>query len=197
MRASRWMLCALFLLGAAAPTKPAFNEPDGFQQLKFGADFKSLVPECPIDQSLSSRHKFYKWYETKDTCWAEDFRADTFKLWNVKIGDISLVGDAKVSNGRLAALSFEFGTGFWGQLFLIFKERYGAPTSLETVKWTSRGGVSVQSQVAKWIGKTISIGLDERGGTIDRGRLEYETVEWQLRRLDRFKESIKKGVKDL
>jgi len=113
------------------------------------------------------------------------------------IGEVPVTLFAFQVEGKLGALIARFSSDHFGTLFAILKERYGNPTNEDIREWKSRAGATFPNRIARWMGKTISIGLDERGSKIDQGVLSYETVYMREYTEAKKKQSVKKGASDL
>jgi hypothetical protein len=166
----------------------AFNEPDGFQKLKFGQDPKLLAPECP-------KPRIVNW----EICWEGDkYNPGFLRIYNTKVGKAGLInGLAWLIDGRMESLTFDFASIFFTELLATFTEGYGEPTKMETEIVRNRAGASFKNRIAIWTGEKISIRLEERSYRVDDGKVTYETPKWKTHREQKFKEDVTKGVKDL
>jgi hypothetical protein len=179
-------LAAFALVVVLAVPALAFNEPDGFRGLKWGASKEeldkaeaergnSLGPHC---LAMSDSHQ--------QTCIAG-----------------GTIGDARVSihyrfrDNKLVRVMFGFATSDFTVILGAFTERYGAPTKRREEPYQTRGGIRTTNQVLTWRGKSVEIEIMLYGESIDKGLADLVTRQEMDRDLIDRAKAIKKGKDDL
>lgn len=147
----------------------AYEEPDGFADLKFGEDLTTQIEKCPSLPQTSGPRCYYP------------LNGDPFgrpySLHNM--GEIQREVKNIVAyqvDGKLAAVILFFDTSRTSVLLSILRKRYGEPSTHALQPWMPRP--TVMSRLVIWKGQNVSITLSERSHQIDEGSILYETEAW-------------------
>lgn len=73
----------------------------------------------------------------------------------------------------------------------ILVERYGAPTSRSIGRVQSKAGAVFDSERLEWIGKNLTLTLDERSGEIERTMITFQTKAGAARAAQKFDDKTK------
>jgi hypothetical protein len=82
-------------------------------------------------------------------------------------------------------------------MVLLFKERYGQPTTDKETTWISKAGTKLPNRSLKWLGENIEIDLIRLGSNRDRSEATFTTKIWRDSKADEMKKKIKDAAKDL
>ena len=91
----------------------------------------------------------------------------------------------------------DFPTVSFGTILAILVERYGQPTSKVASLWRSNIGAIFENVTYKWAGKRLTMELNLRKHSADRGLLEYTTKAYEKHQTGKSQEYIKERAKGL
>jgi hypothetical protein len=127
---------------SATPPKPSWNEPDGFQGLKFGQDLRKTVRACPQNWDGKSRCYF------KLSKRAE-LPGDHYVLYNFGlIGGVWILTQAIQIQNKLVSISLYFQSHDFERLLAIFIARYRTPTHPDEKEVTNALGTRFRDRSA-------------------------------------------------
>jgi hypothetical protein len=107
---------AIFVMGAVASSAHAFNEPDGFRGVPWGATEEQMRSTVSIEKSCSD-------YST-----GSKYLGDRFCPALLSIGNVSVRALYIFRADRLGRVGLYFASKDFDRLADIFVERYGTPT---------------------------------------------------------------------
>lgn len=177
---------ALAVTVAVVLTSPAlaFNEPDGFRGLKWGASVDDLVDSsskrgdatvlCPPSGSLYA------------ICSTE-----------AVIGPAPASVDYRFRDGRFVSVAVRFQPAQFSGIAETFVQRYGPPTKRSQESVQTLGGARLTNDVLRWSGKAVAIELRRYGPSVDEGSAGLWTQAELARVLADRDKAIKKGKDDL
>lgn len=163
----------------------AWNEPDGFRGIPFGASEQQLLREIP--------RLFCNENKTLSDIFPERHCTGTLTIGSVKPFAIFYLRD-----GRFVKIALSFDAEEFGTMETAFVEKYGRPTNVVNEPIKTLGGLEATNTEDTWEGEKIVIFLRRYAGTIKTGAATIETIEElqkQLRLLEQKKK--KAGAKDL
>ena len=110
--------------------------------------------------------------------------------------------------GVLTRIEFETGGGMdyvylsfpsasFYQIKVAFVERYGEPTAQRSQDVQNRMGARFENEILEWNGEKVIINLQKYSSNLTDSRATIQTVEGRRARLERFREKVKEGKKDL
>jgi hypothetical protein len=171
----------------------AWDEPSGFMGIPFGKNIEESLPKCPYD-----------WTEVKreisgELCWTKNY--GTYFLGGgvgFKIGGVfPMLVTARQIDIKFEYIGLSFRSNFFAKVYAVLEERYGKPTELEHPTWTSRGGLKVQNDIARWIGKDIIIVAEKLSSSINDSGVKYTTKIFRDSQAAQQRKEIKDAAKGL
>jgi hypothetical protein len=175
------VVASVLLILVLVSGAPAFNEPDGFRGVPWGASQEQV--RTTLDFSRQNREDC-----TEITRDCQDL------FW---LGDIPLRTIYRFRNGRLTGVFLHFKSRESAKLAAILVERYGAATKEKREQFKTRGGVTASNQHLRWEGPKVVIDFWQFMGTLDEGLTTILTRE-EIEALDReVQEQTKDAAKGL
>ena len=188
------MVGAILILaaGVGASSTHAFNEPDGFRGVPWGANedvLRARLGEMGSDGRWRDASCFEYPAETR---WLGDRACrDTFMLEDIKVDAIYAFRDARFVRVLLTFRSADF-----DRIVTIFVERYGPPTTDTHEAFKTRGGLDSVNRVMAWLGPNVAITLNRFGNKIVEGAAMVTTQE-EIRESNRLRrEQLKRAARD-
>ena len=190
----------------AAPVS-AWNEPDGFRDLRWGAS-ESAVRAQPTWRYCEDVAKpLARTREFQDPARRDAMRrlGERRCVHEFRVGEIPVVADYYLSIARgLRGVVLQFDSDRFEAMKRVFLERYGAPTTATSSEsLESRIGKTFRNESLTWKGPTTSISLERYPFAIARASVAVlEDVRDGGRPVEDAQrtgseDSIKKGARDL
>ena len=152
----RLAAAAIFVVGAFASSVLAFDEPDGFRGVPWGATEEKVRAVVSV-MGCDDIEAAMRWSGDRQ-CTAK------FDLAGMPVGTVyTFRGD------RFIRVSLHFASSDFERIAAIFRERYGPPTDLKEEPFTTQGGLAATNETAMWDGPTVVIRLRRFLSRIDRG----------------------------
>jgi len=170
----------------------AWDEPSGFMGIPFGKNIEESLPKCSYNWSEVAREIYGQ------LCWTQNYYKTIYLLGGVNIaGAFPMVASARQIDNKLEYIGLSFRSNFFAKVYAVLEERYGKPTELEHPTWTSRGGLKVQNDIARWIGKNIIIVAEKLSSSINDSGVEYTTKIFRDSQAAQQRKEIKDAAKGL
>jgi hypothetical protein len=142
----RLAAAAIFVIGAVAFTAQAFDEPDGFRGVPWGATEEQMRAVVSV-RGCNDIEAAERWNGDR-SCY------EKFDLAGMPVNAVyTFRGD------RFVKVTLLFASRDFERIAAIFRERYGPPTDLKEEPFTTQGGLSATNQTAMWDGPTVAIRL--------------------------------------
>jgi hypothetical protein len=151
------------------------KEPAAFLGIQLGEKFE--VPACPTTSSGTYVKSEYLDYEATKAlghvCFDPTGQSMAmaalkgYRLANLPDLGIGYTAHAKVKDGIVGRIVIELKQRSFGVLLDAFKQRYGTPTTEETMSVRNNAGAEFSSREVTWAGKKLSIKMLERSSMID------------------------------
>jgi len=174
------IVLALASNGVASKTL-AFNEPDGFRGVLWGATEAQLKDQLKItDFGCSDYPPGQQWLGERRCSGG----------W--RRGDLYLELTYSFRRDQLVSVDFSFKSSDFERIESLFVELYGSPTSDITRPFRTQYGREVPDRILNWLGPVISINLfryirgTTHGFAIIQTRAEREESEELRRRIHEF-----------
>ena len=165
----RSVLVALLLPLIVAPGVRAFNEPDGFRGVPWGATEEQMRATVSIERACA------------DYPVTNRYLGDRYCPALLLIGDIKVRATYNFRGNRMTSVSLSFPSSNFDRLAEIFRERYG----LATHSW---------AKALIWRGETTYVGLYRYLGTdITTGYARIAT-QAEMEQAERLREEQTKGA---
>jgi hypothetical protein len=147
---------AIFVIGAVAFSAHAFNEPDGFRSVPWGATEEQVRAAVSV-MGCNDSEAAVRWSGDR-SCYAQmDLAGMPVDMVYTFRGD------------RFVRVTLLFASRDFERIAAIFRERYGPPTDLKEEPFTTQGGLAATNEIAMWAGPTVVIRLRRFLSRIDRG----------------------------
>lgn len=176
-------LAFAFILLLASPAL-AFNEPDGFRGVKWGASKDSLI------DSATKRG------DATALCPPTGL-ALTICSTEAMIGPVPAAVEYRFRDDRFVSVAIRFQPSQFSGIAETFVLRYGAPTKRSQEPLQTRGGARLTNDVLRWNGKAVVIELRRYAVSADEGSAGLWTQAELTRALAERDKAIKKGKDDL
>lgn len=186
---------------AQRPAKSAgWNEPTSFRGIPFGEDLRSHLPHCKsVNWEKDCRNEPVPVSPTVSERAGLPSDVESFALFfRDPLGSVRPEQTQALQwRRRLVSIQFVFPTKDFPELLAMFKQKYGAPSSLETQPWQSKGGVKLESHTATWTGERLAISLVSLAGKVDEGQVVFAVRDWinQIAAISR--QAVQRGAKAL
>ncbi len=160
---------------ALVGTVSAWNEPDSFREVPWGASVKEA--QAILGASATCRPAL--------------------------CSQTALIGRAAVTflysfrEDHFVFAHLEFKAGDYEMLKAIFVEKYGPPTQTDQSEFISQGGASGVNEILQWDGDRVVMSLQKVEGRIDTGGAQVMLAEEAKRRDQELQRAIKKAIEDL
>jgi hypothetical protein len=178
------LLIALSLLALAlASGASAFDDPDGFRGLPWGATEEQM--------------------RTDVGGWCEDLSStarwlgDRYCVVEFQIGGIDGKATYVFRRDKFVRVTLDFKSRDFDQLAAIFVERYGAPTSTTQEPYKTQGGLETTNKDLTWTGPLVRITIHRYGSRITEGWASLATRADSEEAARLRKEQTKGAAKDL
>jgi hypothetical protein len=175
---------ALALVLLLASPAFAFNEPDGFRGLKWGATKDDL------DAAAMKRG------DATVLC-PPSRPPHAICSTEVMIGPAPAMVDYRFRDERFVAVSVRFQPDQFSGVAETFILRYGPPTKRSQEPVQTRGGARLTNDILRWTGKAVVIELRRYAASADEGSAYLWTQAEFARMLAERDKAIKKGKDDL
>jgi hypothetical protein len=174
---------APLLLASTVLTAPAiaWNEPETFRGVPWGASEETLTKQIPGDCMASP-----------DLHLAERICSSSFT-----IGDVPTKALLWFRSGGFVGVRLAFDPRQFFTVEAAFRERYGPPTNTRNEPGRTKGGLEFVNVQHEWQGVKIYISLDKYGGRITESRAIIQTVADREEELKYIRQRGKKGAGDL
>ena len=178
MSIKRWRLfnVGFFCLLSFASAALAFEEPDNFRGIKWGAspaEARQVIREQwekrGVQPKPYGRYVLYRFYPDDGRLTVPESGLDWFGFRDL-LGDADVRFTMKFLNNRFVHAEMEFDSGFLSIIQDAFEARYGPPTSKKDEEIQNRAGARFINRVLSWSGPTVSIRLEKYSGTVTNGR---------------------------
>jgi len=177
-------ILAILAISAVASRTLAFNEPDGFRGVPWGATEDQLREKISVG-SCSDYPRDKHWI-------AERSCSGGFRLADLYVEPIYSFRGA-----RFVRVTFAFPSSDFDRIAAIFIERYDSPTSDTTRPFKTQGGLESTNRILLWLGPVTSITLERFGTRITEGFASIATRA-ELEESARLRREQTKGAaKDL
>ena len=164
---------ALLLWGVAEPVD-AWDEPSGFRDIPWGSP-PAVAKEKLPDLSCAGRCSGH-----------------------LTIGQVRVFTMIEFeTGGGMDAVSLSFPSSNFYEIKVAFVERYGEPTARRTSIVQNRMGAKFQNEILEWQGQKIFIKLEQYGSKLTDSWATIQTIEGRRARLERYREKLQEGKKDL
>lgn len=166
------MLAIVLSAGVTAAT--AWDEPAGFRDIPWGS------PLAVVKEKLA------------------ELNCGTICAGYLRIGQVrvfTVIGFE--TGGGMDHVSLSFPSGSFYQIKVAFVERYGEPTARRSETLQNRMGAKFENEVLEWNGEKVLIELQKYSSKLTDSRAIIQTAEARRARLERFREKVKEGKKDL
>ena len=174
------VISVLIVLGLVSGAL-AFNEPEGFRGVPWGTLHGSVSAQIP------------EMNECDRGAWVDGDCHGTVRIGGVVTSVIMLFSP---SSG-FEAVWLSFDPREFVIMKQIFVERYGQPTEERNEEIQTSTGARYQNTVLKWSGNKVVIQLERYGSQITASFASLQTRARYERELERLRERVKEGKKDL
>jgi hypothetical protein len=187
----------------------AWNEPDGFRDLRWGVS-ESKVRAQPTWRYCEDVDKpLARALELRDLARGDAMRrlGERRCVHELKIGEIPVVADFYFKGPRgLRGVVVQFAPEQFEAMKRIFLERYGPPTSVTSSERQSRIGKTFKNESLTWKGSITSVSLEKYPRALARASLalieDVRDPGEEARQVDDAarkgsEEQLRKGVRDL
>lgn len=152
----------------------AWDEPGGFRDIPWGSP-PSVVKEKLPDLSCGK------------SCFG-----------SLTIGQVRVFAMIEFeTGGGMDFIYLSFPSSNFYQIKVAFVERYGEPTSRRSQTVQNRMGAQFENEILEWTGEKVVIDLQKYSSKLPDSRASIQTIEGRRARLERFREKVKEGKKDL
>jgi hypothetical protein len=136
----------------------AFDEPDGFRGVPWGATEEQLRDKVSV---VGGRCEEYP----RNDRW----RGDRYCEAIFQIGGVDVEALYAFRSGKLVRVNLDFRSSDFDHLAAIFVERYGAPTGTTQEPYKTQGGLETTNKILRWTGPNVIISLRQYAGRITNG----------------------------
>jgi hypothetical protein len=171
------ILAAFALVSLLAAPAMAFEEPDSFRGVKWGASRKDLRAQLQ---------------RAGDTVKCEPTIGCRSP---VMIGPSPVQASYLFTPGedKFEVAYLSFAPMHYAALRTIFEERYGVPSNVQEQEIQNRMGAKYTNETAIWAGSLVTISLSRYGSKLDQGRAWIGLTAALDRQSEKTKGAIKKG----
>jgi hypothetical protein len=148
----------------------AFKEPDGFRGMPWGASEDALRDKLGETSEHGILFDRCGAYPTEQRWLGDRFCAGAFP-----IGGITVRAVYDFRANRFVRVTLAFRSQDFNDLVVIFRERYGPPTTSTREPFKTQGGLEAINQFHRWTGPTITIGIQLYSGQISEGAATLTT----------------------
>jgi hypothetical protein len=183
---------AVLILVVGASSTYAFNEPDGFRGVPWGASEDVLRARLG-EMGPDGRWRDASCFEYPDeTRWLGDRACrHTFLLEDIRVDALYAFRDARFVRVLLTFRSADF-----NRIVAVFVERYGPPTTETHEAFRTQGGLDSVNRILAWLGPNVAITLNRHGGKIAEGAAMVTTQD-EIRESNRLRrEQLKRSAKE-
>ena len=115
------------------------------------------------------------------------------------IGPVNVLAIYRFTPGadKLEQVLLSFDPTHYETLLTIFKERYGAPSSVQERTVQNRMGAKFTNESAIWNGERVTITLSRYGSKLDKGLAGISLKAAHERQREESEKALKKGKDDL
>jgi hypothetical protein len=151
-----------------------WNEPIGFRDIPFGM---SLVAVQALQTQLHCE---------KTSCSGQS-----------QVGAVGVSILMDFLNDALDAVTLSFDSQSFPTMKATFLERYGSPTHRKSTPVQNRFGAQHENEELEWSGSEVYIVLSRYGSRLDTSSASIRTQQGRAMELEKLRQQILKGKKDL
>lgn len=187
------------MAAAVAPVKPSLDpalEPKTFRNIPWGVSRATAHKLTPLDASCFSKSldRIYREYLSAAEAARMTRRKDCGFRDPLRMGEFDPNTSLLFDNDRFVQATLNYAPSEYDLMLAILTDKYGRPSSAESVPMQTGGGATYVNDVATWDFDSVLIESHRYGSRIDQG-VTYLTAKSYVQELAAEREDAKQKAK--